>query len=250
MIVIEFIDIHKSFGPKRVLAGFNLKIEKGESFVIIGQSGIGKTVALRHVAGLLSPDSGRVLVEGIQVNGARPAALRKLRERMGVLFQSGALINWMTVAENVALPLSEHRRFPRREIERRVDEKLELLELSDAKFKTPSEISGGMKKRVALARVLMSNPDIILYDEPTTGLDPVMSMVISELIRQMQRDFGVTSLVVTHDMKSAFHVGDRIGMLYGGELVQVGTPDEIMNSDNLVVRQFINGELEGPIRAQ
>jgi len=233
-----------------VLAGFNLKIEKGESFVIIGQSGIGKTVALRHVAGLLSPDSGRVLVEGIQVNGARPAALRKLRERMGVLFQSGALINWMTVAENVALPLSEHRRFPRREIERRVDEKLELLELSDAKFKTPSEISGGMKKRVALARVLMSNPDIILYDEPTTGLDPVMSMVISELIRQMQRDFGVTSLVVTHDMKSAFHVGDRIGMLYGGELVQVGTPDEIMNSDNLVVRQFINGELEGPIRAQ
>ena len=233
-----------------MLAGFNLKIEKGESFVIIGQSGIGKTVALRHVAGLLSPDSGRVLVEGIQVNGARPAALRKLRERMGVLFQSGALINWMTVAENVALPLSEHRRFPRREIERRVDEKLELLELSDAKFKTPSEISGGMKKRVALARVLMSNPDIILYDEPTTGLDPVMSMVISELIRQMQRDFGVTSLVVTHDMKSAFHVGDRIGMLYGGELVQVGTPDEIMNSDNLVVRQFINGELEGPIRAQ
>ena len=247
--MIEFIDVHKSFGPE-VLAGFTLKIEKGESFVIIGQSGIGKTVALRHVAGLLNPDSGRVLVEGVQVNGARPAAMRKLRERMGVLFQSGALINWMTVAENVALPLSEHRRFPKKEIERQVDEKLELLELADAKYKTPSEISGGMKKRVALARVLMSNPDIILYDEPTTGLDPVMSMVISDLIRQMQRDFGVTSLVVTHDMKSAFYVGDRIGMLYGGELVQVGTPDEIMNSDNQVVRQFINGDLEGPIRAQ
>ena len=248
--MIEFIDVHKSFGPKRVLAGFTLKIEKGESFVIIGQSGIGKTVALRHVAGLLNPDSGRVLVEGVQVNGARPAAMRKLRERMGVLFQSGALINWMTVAENVALSLLEHRRFPKKEIERQVDEKLELLELADAKYKTPSEISGGMKKRVALARVLMSNPDIILYDEPTTGLDPVMSMVISDLIRQMQRDFGVTSLVVTHDMKSAFYVGDRIGMLYGGELVQVGTPDEIMNSDNQVVRQFINGDLEGPIRAQ
>ncbi len=250
MTMIEFVDVHKSFGPKRVLRGFDLKIEKGETFVIIGQSGIGKTVALRHVAGLLNPDSGAVLVEGVRVNGATPATMRKLRERMGVLFQSGALINWMTVAENVALPLSEHRRFPKREIERLVDEKLNLLELGDAKLKTPSEISGGMKKRVALARVLMSNPDIILYDEPTTGLDPVMSMVISDLIRQMQRDFNVTSLVVTHDMKSAFHVGDRIGMLYGGELVQVGSPEEIMNTENPVVRQFINGELEGPIRAQ
>ncbi len=250
MIMIEFVDVHKSFGPKRVLGGFNLSIEKGETFVIIGQSGIGKTVALRHVAGLLHPDSGTVLVEGVQVNGASPGTMRKLRERMGVLFQSGALINWMTVAENVALPLSEHRRFPKKEIDRLVDEKLGLLELGDAKQKTPSEISGGMKKRVALARVLMSNPDIILYDEPTTGLDPVMSMVISDLIRQMQRDFGVTSLVVTHDMKSAFHVGDRIGMLYGGELVQVGSPEEIMNTENAVVRQFINGDLEGPIRAQ
>ncbi len=250
MTMIEFVNVHKSFGPKRVLRGFDLKIEKGETFVIIGQSGIGKTVALRHVAGLLNPDSGAVLVEGVRVNGATPATMRKLRERMGVLFQSGALINWMTVAENVALPLSEHRRFPRKEIERLVDEKLNLLELGDAKLKTPSEISGGMKKRVALARVLMSNPDIILYDEPTTGLDPVMSMVISDLIRQMQRDFNVTSLVVTHDMKSAFYVGDRIGMLYGGELVQVGSPEEIMNTENPVVRQFINGELEGPIRAQ
>ncbi len=248
--MIEFVDVHKSFGPKRVLGGFNLKIEKGETFVIIGQSGIGKTVALRHVAGLLCPDSGNVLVEGVRVNGASAATMRKLRGRMGVLFQSGALINWMTVAENVALPLSEHRRFPKKEIDRLVDEKLDLLELGDAKTKTPSEISGGMKKRVALARVLMSNPAIILYDEPTTGLDPVMSMVISDLIRQMQRDFNVTSLVVTHDMKSAFHVGDRIGMLYGGELVQVGTPDEIMNTENPVVRQFINGDLEGPIRAQ
>ncbi len=248
--MIELVDVHKSFGPKRVLGGFNLKIEKGETFVIIGQSGIGKTVALRHVAGLLCPDSGNVLVEGVRVNGASAATMRKLRGRMGVLFQSGALINWMTVAENVALPLSEHRRFPKKEIDRLVDEKLDLLELGDAKTKTPSEISGGMKKRVALARVLMSNPAIILYDEPTTGLDPVMSMVISDLIRQMQRDFNVTSLVVTHDMKSAFHVGDRIGMLYGGELVQVGTPDEIMNTENPVVRQFINGDLEGPIRAQ
>ncbi|TAL30423.1 MAG: ATP-binding cassette domain-containing protein [Spirochaetes bacterium] len=233
-----------------VLNGIDFTIGKGETFVIIGQSGIGKTVALRHIAGLLEPDAGDVLIDNVKMNGAPIEIRKKLRERMGVLFQSGALLNWLTVKENIALPLTELKRFPPDEIERIVNEKIHLLQLDDAVNKLPGDISGGMKKRVALARVLVTNPDIILYDEPTSGLDPVMSSIISDLIRQMQAEFGVTSLVVTHDMNSAFHVGDRIGMLFGGDLVQVGTADEIKNTKNPFVRQFINGSLEGPIQAE
>lgn len=246
--MIEFIGVHKAFGGKTVLADFHLRVERGETFVIIGQSGIGKTVALRHVAGLIEPDSGEVIIDGMRINGATKDVKKRLREKMGVLFQSGALLNYMSVAENVALPLEERRLFPRKEIERLVDEKLALLQLSDAKHKAISDISGGMKKRVALARVLMTNPEIILWDEPTTGLDPVMSSVINELIRRMQREFNVTSLVVTHDMKSALYVGDRIGMLFAGRLIEVDTPQGIRNSANPVVRQFIDGQLEGPIK--
>jgi phospholipid/cholesterol/gamma-HCH transport system ATP-binding protein len=248
--VIEFKNVHKSFGAKVVLRGIDLTIAKGETFVIIGQSGIGKTVALRHIAGLLEPDEGDVLIDGVKMNGATTEVRRKLRSRMGVLFQSGALLNWLTVWENIALPLSELRVFPPDKIAKIVNERIHLLQLDDAKQKLPGDISGGMKKRVSLARVLVTNPDIILYDEPTSGLDPVMSSIISDLIRQMQSDFGVTSLVVTHDMASALHVGDRIGMLFGGELIQVGTPDEIRNTKNPYVRQFITGSLEGPIQAE
>ncbi len=246
--MIEFVGVHKAFGGRTVLADFNLKVEKGETFVIIGQSGIGKTVALRHVAGLIEPDSGEVMIEGVRINGARRDDKIRLRKRIGVLFQSGALLNYMSVAENVALPLVENRLFPKKEIERLVDEKLALLQLSDAKHKAIPDISGGMKKRVALARVLMTNPEIILWDEPTTGLDPVMSSVINELIRRMQREFDVTSLVVTHDMKSALYVGDRIGMLFAGRLIEVDTPEGIRISANPVVKQFIDGQLEGPIK--
>ena len=246
--MIEFNGVHKSFGGKTVLADFDLRVEKGETFVIIGQSGIGKTVALRHVAGLIEPDSGEVIIDGVRINGATKDVKKRLREKMGVLFQSGALLNYMSVAENVALPLEERRLLPRKEIERLVDEKLALLQLSDAKHKAIPDISGGMKKRVALARVLMTNPEIILWDEPTTGLDPVMSSVINELIRRMQREFDVTSLVVTHDMKSALYVGDRIGMLFAGRLIEVNTQQGIRNSANPVVRQFIDGRLEGPIK--
>lgn len=246
--MIEFVGVHKAFGGRTVLADFNLKVEKGETFVIIGQSGIGKTVALRHVAGLIEPDSGEVMIEGVRINGAPKDVKMRLRKRIGVLFQSGALLNYMSVAENVALPLVESRLLPRKEIERLVDEKLALLQLTDAKNKAIPDISGGMKKRVALARVLMTNPEIILWDEPTTGLDPVMSSVINELIRRMQREFNVTSLVVTHDMKSALYVGDRIGMLFAGRLIQIGTPEGIRNSADPVVKQFIDGQLEGPIK--
>lgn len=247
--MIDFIDVHKSFGEKVILDGITMSIEKGEIFVIIGQSGIGKTVTLKHIAGLLEPDRGEVYIDGVKMSGATPDVKNSLRKRMGYLFQSNALLNWLTVAENVALPLVEHRMFPKEEIDRLVEEKLAVLQLSDARDKAIADLSGGMKKRVALARLIVTNPDIILWDEPTTGLDPVMSMMISDLIRQMQKEFRITSLVVTHDMKSALYVGDRIGMLYGGRMVQIGTAEEIRETRDPIVRQFLEGSLDGPIVA-
>jgi len=245
--MIELVNVRKSFNGRVVLDDVSIDIRKGETFVIIGQSGTGKTVTLRHIAGLVDPDSGDVLINGMRMNGAPRRAKNRLREKMGVVFQSGALINWMTVGENVALPLVEHRKYPKKKIDEIVDYNLKILHLSDAKDKMPADISGGMKKRAGLARVLVRNPDLILYDEPTSGLDPVMSRVIDDLIRQMQREFGVTSVVVTHDMASAYRVADRIAMLYRGEIIECDTPERIRNTENPIVRQFINGELEGPI---
>ncbi|MDY6933553.1 MAG: ATP-binding cassette domain-containing protein [Spirochaetota bacterium] len=245
--MIELKNVHKSFNNKKVLNGINIRIENGETFAIIGQSGEGKTVTLRHISGLTEPDSGEVLIDNIRMNSASKKTRNNLRERMGIVFQSGALINWMTVWDNVCLPLIEHRAFPMDEIDRIVDEKLKILQLDDARDKMPADISGGMRKRASLARVLVKNPDIILYDEPTSGLDPVMSSLINELIKQMQRDYAVTSLVVTHDMNSAYYIADRIAMLYKGEIVQCDTPEGIKNSTNPIVRQFIDGKLEGPI---
>ncbi len=245
--MIELINIHKAFNNKKVLNGISFKIRKGETFVIIGQSGTGKTVTLRHISGLIDPDSGDVLIEGVKMNNAKNKVKEKLRRRMGIVFQSGALINWMTVRDNVALQMREHKMYPPAEIERIVDEKLEILQLKDAGDKMPADISGGMKKRASLARVLVINPDIILYDEPTSGLDPVMSEHINELIRQMQRDYGVTSVVVTHDMNSAYSIADRIAMLYQGDIIQCDVPEKIRNTDNPIVKQFIAGRVAGPI---
>ncbi len=245
--MIKLVDIHKTFDNKKVLNGISIDIKKGETFVIIGQSGTGKTVTLRNIAGLTEPDSGDVLIDDIKMSGASTRVKEKLRMRMGVVFQSGALINWMNVRDNISLPLRENRIYPPEEIERIVDEKMEILQLKDAGSKMPADISGGMKKRAALARALVKNPDIILYDEPTSGLDPVMSQLINELIRQMQRDYGVTSVVVTHDIHSAYYIADRIAMLYQGNIIQCDSPDKIRNTENPVVRQFISGELKGPI---
>jgi phospholipid/cholesterol/gamma-HCH transport system ATP-binding protein len=246
--MIELVNVHKSFDTFKVLNGISFKIEKGETFVIIGQSGTGKTVTLRHISGLTDPDSGDVLIEGVKMNGAKSSVKETLRKRMGIVFQSGALINWMTVRDNISLPLRENRLYPPDEIERITNDRLEILQLKDAADKMPSDISGGMKKRASLARVLVGNPDIILYDEPTSGLDPVMSAHINELIRRMQKDFGVTSIVVTHDMESAYFIADRIAMLYQGNIIQCDTPDKIRNTDDPVVRQFITGQISGPIR--
>ncbi|HOV08511.1 MAG: Sulfate/thiosulfate import ATP-binding protein CysA [Spirochaetes bacterium ADurb.Bin218] len=245
--MIELHNICKRFGSKIVLDDVSLKIEDGETFVIIGQSGVGKTTILRAIAGFFNPDSGEVLIDGIHMDRATSRVKANLREKMGFLFQSGALINWLSVRENVALPLVEHRIGTKEEIDRIVDEKLELLQLTDAAEKMPSDISGGMKKRVGLARAIVRNPRIILYDEPTSGLDPVMSAKIDELIIKMKNELKVTSIVVTHDMESAYRIADRIAMIYKGSVLQCGTPEEIKNTTNPFVRQFIEGRLHGPI---
>jgi phospholipid/cholesterol/gamma-HCH transport system ATP-binding protein len=245
--MIEFNRVSKRFGNRVVLNDVSFYINKGETFVIIGLSGAGKTTILRHIAGFVDPDSGEVLIDNIKMNDSTFRVKAKLRKKMGFLFQSGALINWLSIRENVALPLTEHRTGSMDEINRIVDEKLELLQLSDAGDKMPSEISGGMKKRAGLARAIVHKPDIILYDEPTSGLDPVMSSMISELIIQMQQKLGATSVVVTHDIESAYHIADRIAMLYNGEIIGCGTPDEIRESTDPVVQQFINGKITGPI---
>jgi len=245
--MIELRNICKRFGSKIVLDDVSLKIEDGETFVIIGQSGVGKTTILRAIAGFFNPDSGEVLIDGIHMDRATSRVKANLREKMGFLFQSGALINWLSVRENVALPLVEHRIGTKEEINRIVDEKLELLQLTDAAEKMPSDISGGMKKRVGLARAIVRNPRIILYDEPTSGLDPVMSAKIDELIIKMKNELKVTSIVVTHDMESAYRIADRIAMIYKGSVLQCGTPEEIKNTTNPFVRQFIEGRLHGPI---
>lgn len=245
--MIELRNVNKSFNDRAILKNISFEIHDGETFVIIGQSGTGKTVTLRHIAGLIEPDSGDVRINNVCMNGAVPSVRKKIRESMGILFQSGALLNWMTVGENVALPLVEHRSYPPEIIQQIVDEKLRILQLLEAKDKLPANISGGMQKRAGLARALVRNPEIILYDEPTSGLDPVMSSMINELIKKMQTDFKVTSVVVTHDMNSAYDIADRIAMLYKGEIIACDVPEKIRSSTNPIVRQFVEGRLEGPI---
>ncbi len=246
--MIEFSNVSKGFESRKILKDVDFTIRDGEIFVIIGQSGAGKTTILRHIAGFYDPDNGDVVIDSVKMNGASNRIRKKLREKMGFLFQGGALLNWLNVRDNIGLPLVEHRLASKDEIARIVDEKLALLQLTDAADKMPSEISGGMKKRVGLARAIVRNPEIILYDEPTSGLDPVMSARIDELILRMKRELGVTSVVVTHDMNSAYRIADRIAMLYSGEMVQIGTPDEIRTSESGIVQQFISGNIHGPIK--
>lgn len=246
--VIVFKNVHKTLSGRKVLNGLNLTIYRGETFVIIGRSGTGKSVTLKHMIGILKPDEGEIFVFGKKINNYGKKELIELRKHFGVLFQSGALLNSLTVGENVALPLLEHERhLSREEIERIVDEKLAMVEMLHAKHNYPSEISGGMKKRAGLARAIVRNPEIVLYDEPTSGLDPIMSNSINELILSLQKKLGITSIVVTHDMNSAYMIADRIGMHYGGRIIEIGTPEEIRNTKSPIVRQFIEGRVHGPI---
>ncbi len=246
--IIALDDVVKSFGDFHVLRGVNLRIKPRETMVIIGRSGTGKSVTIRHIVGLLTPDAGRVQVLGRDHGQISGKERKKLSLRIGYLFQSGALLNWMTVAENVELPLLEHRgAMSHGERQERVIEKLRLVEMEESRNKYPSEISGGMKKRAALARTIVLDPEIILYDEPTSGLDPVISNTINELIINTREILRTTQVVVTHDMGSAYMVADRIAMLYEGKIIAEGTPNDIQSSLDPVVQQFITGSTTGPI---
>lgn len=246
-IVIEMNNIRKAFGKRQILKGMNLQVRRGETLVILGPSGTGKSVSLKHITGLLEPDSGECYVFGEKISHIPEKEKSKIRARMGVLFQSGALINWLSVFDNVALPLREHRLADEKTIQEIVLQKLKWLDLIPAKDTLPANISGGMKKRAGLARALTTNPEIVLYDEPTSGLDPVMSNVINELVIRLQKELGLTSVVVTHDMSSAYMIADRIAFIYEGEVILCGTVSEIQNSPNPIIQQFIHGKTLGPM---
>ncbi len=239
--MIRLVDVYKSFGPKRVLEGFSLDVVEGETMVIIGYSGTGKSVAIKHIVGLLEPDKGEVWVDGLEVPKLARRELYKLRARIGYVFQFAALFDSLSIGENVAMGLRKQQELSESEIEARVQEALDLVDLPNVERRFPAELSGGMRKRVGIARAIALRPKYILYDEPTTGLDPVTSAVIDQLMVRMREKLGVTSVVITHDMRSAYTVGTRIAMLYQGRVRQVGTVDEIRNSTDPVVRQFIEG---------
>jgi phospholipid/cholesterol/gamma-HCH transport system ATP-binding protein len=243
--VIRLVDVHKSFGPKRVLEGFSLDVLEGETMVIIGYSGTGKSVAIKHIVGLLEPDQGTVYVDGQEVPNLSHDQLAALRANIGYVFQFAALFDSLTVGENVAMALRKRSDLTSAEIDDRVDEALELVDLPDVRTKFPAELSGGMRKRVGIARGIVRHPKYLIYDEPTTGLDPVTSAVIDELMVRMRERLGVTSVVVTHDMRTAYTVGSRIAMLYDGRVRQVGAVDEIRDTHDPVVRQFVEGRAHG-----
>lgn len=245
--MIELKNICKSFGAHKVIDGLDLTIETGESMVIIGRSGCGKSVLLKHMIGLLRPDSGSVMVDGVDMAKADSRTLDYVRKDFGMLFQGAALFDSLSVFENVSFRLMEHTNMPPDDMAKRVAECLAMVGLSGIEKVKPAALSGGMKKRVGLARAISMSPKFILFDEPTTGVDPVTGDVINKLIRGLHDTLKTTSVTVTHDMKSAYRIADRIAMLYDRKIIAIGTPDEIKNSDNPVVRQFITGDSKGPI---
>jgi len=245
--MIRLEGLHKAFGDKAVLRGVDLKIARGETMVVIGQSGSGKSVLLKHIIGLLCPDRGQVFVDGHEITCLDENARLAVTRKCGYLFQAAALFDSMTVAENIAFGLTRYARVDRAEVRRVVAESLERVGLRGIEELMPAELSGGMKKRVGLARAIAYRPEIMLYDEPSAGIDPIRADSINDLINQLKRDMGVTSVVITHDMKSAFKVADRVALLYGGRIVEEGTPAAIAASANPVVQQFINGRAAGPI---
>lgn len=246
-VVIKIVDLMKQFGGRKVLDGINLEVYKGETIVVMGGSGCGKSTLLRHIIGGIRPDSGRIYLFGKDITTAKENELDEIRKKFGMLFQSAALFDSLTVEENVSLPLREHTKLDEHIIKIVVKMKLELVGLRGFGHLYPAQISGGMKKRVGLARAIALDPEVIFYDEPTAGLDPIVGGVIDKLILDLSNKLSITSVVVTHDMNSVFRIADRIAMLHKGKILQVGTPDEIKNTDNEFVKQFITGSPEGPI---
>ncbi|MEW6488569.1 MAG: ABC transporter ATP-binding protein [Thermodesulfobacteriota bacterium] len=248
--IVEFVDVHKSFRNQKVLDGLNLRIVRGRTTVIIGRSGGGKSVTIKHMVGLIRPDRGKLLVDGEDVLTLGKREMSRVRKRFGMLFQEGALFDSMTVGENVAFPLVEHTKLGDEEIRARVAEMLRVVGLPGIEEKMPSELSGGMRKRVGLARALIREPEIVLFDEPTSGLDPIMADAIDRLILETQKESGRTYVVISHDIRATFQIAHYIAMLYEGRIIAYGTPDEIRANSNPFLVQFLQGSAEGPIRIQ
>ena len=246
MITIQ--GLRKRLGGKQVFDSVDLEVQENETVVVLGPSGTGKSVLLKHIIGLMRPDAGSIRVDGEEVVGLRESQLNVIRQRFGMLFQGAALFDSMTVGENVALPLREHARLSAEDIQRRVRERLDWVGLRDVEGMKPASLSGGMRKRVGLARAIVMDPRFILYDEPTTGLDPIMADVIDQLIQSLQRRLGVTSIVVTHDLHSAFKIADRVALLHAGRIVFSGTPEQTRATGHPMVRQFLEGKSDGPIQ--
>ena len=244
---VEFNEVSKKLGGRQILDKLSFSVLKGETFVIIGYSGSGKSVSLRHMVGLMAPDSGSIRVDGDEITTMSRKELEVMRRKFGVLFQSGALIAWLTLFENVELPLLEHTRMSAKKRAEIVQQKLELVNLWQDRAKFPAEISGGMKKRAGLARAIALDPSIVLYDEPSSGLDPVIAYEVDKLVNRLRDEHKMTQLVVTHDMESAYTIASRIGVFYHGEMIQVGTPDEIRSSSLPEVQHFITGGREGQV---
>lgn len=245
--MIRIVDLQRAFGSNKVLCGVNLEIERGETMVIIGQSGSGKSVLIKHLIGLIKPDRGEIYIDGVEITRLKEAELHKVTRKFGMLFQGSALFDSMTVAQNVGFGLERYMNFPPQKISELVKESLAKVGLRGVEGLMPHELSGGMKKRVGLARAIAYNPEIILYDEPSTGIDPIRADAINDLINMMKKELGVTSVVITHDMKSSYKVADRIAMLYEGRIIEIGTPEEIRKTQNPVIQQFIHGRAAGPI---
>lgn len=239
--MIKIINLKKAFGENKVLDGVNLEVKDGTTIVIIGSSGCGKTVLLKHIIGLMKPDEGKVIVDGMEVSSLPPPELFKLRERIAMVFQGSALLDSLTVAENITLGLRERTKLSKKELHQIVKDKLALVKLDGADALMPAELSGGMKKRVAIARALAMNPKYILYDEPTTGLDPVTADKIDELICELKQSLSVTMVVVTHDLTTAYRIADKIAMLSNGNIIFEGVPEEVKNCTKEEVRKFVHG---------